>query len=253
MKIRVVEDYDSLSRTAAAIVADALNAPSPHVVMPATGRTPTGAYQQLAHRRRSGELDSSGLTLVQLDEYLDLEPHDRRSLFEWMKQLLIDPLEIPVERIVQFDADHGDVALTCRRYEHAVRRLGGIDLAVLGLGPNGHLGFNEPPAGPDARTRVVPLTPASIESNAHYWGSRSLVPTRAFTAGMDLIVTARKILLLVSGSHKSEVLQRMMKGDITDELPASYLRLAPDVTVIADRAAWPWDHEDVAIGDEVTV
>ncbi|HET7051625.1 MAG TPA: glucosamine-6-phosphate deaminase [Solirubrobacteraceae bacterium] len=253
MKLRIVEDYEALSFVAAAIVADEIERQGPLVLLPATGSTPIGAYQQLAQRHAARELDSSQITLVQLDEYVDIAPDDRRSLFGWMKRLLIDPLKIPSNCVLPLDGYQADLALSCHRYDQSVRASGGLNLAILGLGPNGHLGFNEPPAGPSAPTRVVQLSPASIESNARYWGSRSLVPTRALTAGMDIILSAQKILLLVSGSHKAEVLRRTLAGKMTDELPASYLRLAPDVTVIADRPAWPWGDGGAHLVDDIAI
>jgi glucosamine-6-phosphate deaminase len=253
MKLRIVEDYEALSFVAAAMVTDEIERLGHLVLLPATGSTPAGAYQQLAQRHAAGELDSSQITLVQLDEYVDIAPDDRRSLFGWMKRLLIDPLKIPAKCVLQLDGCQADLALSCRRYEQSVRASGGLNLAILGLGPNGHLGFNEPPAGPSAPTRVVELSPASIESNARYWGSRSLVPTHALTAGMDIILSAQKILLLVSGSHKAEVLRRTLAGKMTDQLPASYLRLAPDVTVIADRPAWPWRDDGAHLVDDIAI
>src|SRR5205807_8145018 len=115
---------------------------------------------------------------------------------------------------------------------------GGYDLSVLGLGPNGHLGFNEPPCDAEVPTRMVELTEASIESNTHYWGGRERVPRRAVTAGMAQLLAARQTLLVVSGAHKREILLRAVIGPITPDVPASYLQQVANVTVLADRAAW---------------
>ncbi len=120
--------------------------------------------------------------------------------------------------------------------ETAIEQLGGLDLAILGLGPNGHLGFNEPPSPADAPTRLLDLTPASLVSNATYWGELS-VPGQAITAGMDVILAARQVLLLVGGAHKRAVLRSALEGEQTPDLPASLLRRSP-LTVIADEAAW---------------
>ena len=140
------------------------------------------------------------------------------------------------DRLVRFHANASDPNADCRDFESHLAGWGGIDLAVLGLGPNGHLGFNEPPSPADAPTRVVELTAESLESNAPYWNGLE-VPRRAITAGMDLILASRRVLLLVSGEHKRGILRRTLLGPITPDVPASLLRHA-NLTVIADRAAW---------------
>jgi glucosamine-6-phosphate deaminase len=239
MRLDIVDDYEALSASAARFIADEIARLAAPVVLAATGSTPVGAYTLLGSRYAAGELDTSSLTVVQLDEYAGIGADDWRSLFAWTERAVVGPLGVPLARVVRFEDAGADPAASCRAYAASVRTLGGIDLAVLGLGPNGHLGFNEPPAGPSATTRVVPLSAASIASNAHYWGSRSHVPEHALTAGMDIILAARKILLLVSGAHKADVLRRTLEEEISDDLPATHLRGAPDVTVIADRAAWP--------------
>jgi glucosamine-6-phosphate deaminase len=153
----------------------------------------------------------------------------------------VEPLGVPSANVVRLRGDGQDVEAACRAFDHAVEMAGGFDLAVLGLGPNGHLGFNEPPSPLDAPTRVVSLTEASIESNARYWGGRDRVPARAVTVGMDLLLAARSTLLVVSGARKASILRRTVAGRPDPEVPASLLQLAANVTVIADRAAWPYD------------
>jgi len=142
---------------------------------------------------------------------------------------------------VRFAGTSPEPEAACRAYEEEVRAAGGYDLAVLGLGANGHLGFNEPPVNPHSPTRVVALRKETVESNASYWGGCARVPRRAVTAGMDVLLAARQILLLVSGTRKRGVLRRTIEGPIAPALPASYLRRAPNVTVIADEAAWRSD------------
>ncbi len=232
--LQIVDDYEALSLHAARAIARAIESSPDLVVLAATGRTPTGAYENLAARYRSGGLNTSRMTVVQLDEYVDLDPDDRRSLLRWTERVLIDPIEVPRARVISFQPSSADAIESCRAYEDAVRSTGGIDLAILGLGPNGHLGFNEPPSGPDDPTRVVQLADASIASNAAYWGSTTEVPSRAMTAGMDIILSTKKILLLVSGEHKADILRRTLEDDASNDVPASYLRHASDVTVIAD-------------------
>ncbi|MBV9281977.1 MAG: glucosamine-6-phosphate deaminase [Chloroflexi bacterium] len=237
MKLLVVDDYQALSRAGADLVADFINARPDARVVVATGRTPMGLYRELAARRGRGQLDASPLRVFQLDAYLGLGPGDPRSLYRWMERSFLDPLGISERRVVRLPGDAPDPEGACRAYDRALQAAGGFDLAVLGLGPNGHLGFNEPPCGREAPTRVVSLTPQSVESNARYWGGPEQVPRRALTAGMAVLLTARRILLLAAGESKADILRRTLEGPINPDVPASYLQTVPGVTVIADRAA----------------
>lgn len=238
MRCIVADDYDELSRVGADEVEDVIATKPAASVLVATGNTPMGLYQELARRRANGVFDASQVRVFQLDEYLGLEADDRRSLFGWTRRSFIDPLGIQLDNVTRLAPDTGDLETTCRAYDAAVEASGGLDLAILGLGPNGHLGFNEPPADAHAPTRVVDLTMESVESNAQYWGGRDEVPHRAMTAGMDVILASRRILLVVSGSHKREVLEQTVAGAVTPDIPASYMQLAANVTVLADRDAW---------------
>jgi glucosamine-6-phosphate deaminase len=234
----VVEDADALSRAGADLVADTIAANPTASVVAATGNTPMGLYAELSARRRSGLVDTGRVTAFQLDEYLGLEPEDRRSLFGWMRRSFLAPLEIGEERVVRLPLD-GDLEGACAAFDRALEARGGVDLAILGLGSNGHLGFNEPPADPGAPTRVVDLAPATIDANAHYWGDAADVPTRAVTMGMRQLLSSRAILLVVSGERKRAIAHRALEGPVGPEVPASFLQDAgADVTVIVDRAAW---------------
>lgn len=245
MRLIVTEDYEALSRAGADLVVEVLGAEPAATVLVATGETPMGMYRELAERRRRGQLAASRLRVFQLDEYLGLGPDDHRSLYRWTMRSFAEPLGVPPASVVRLMGDATDLEAACRAYEEAVEAAGGIDLAILGLGPNGHLGFNEPPADRNLPTRVVELSEESVESNGRYWGGRDQVPLRAMTAGMSVILAARRTLLVVSGTHKRDILRRTIDGPVTADLPASYLRLSPSVTVIADTAAWG----DGATGD----
>jgi glucosamine-6-phosphate deaminase len=239
MRTVVVGDYEALSHAAADAIAATLLRKPDALLLLATGDTPMGAYRELAERRLRGELDTSRVRAAQLDEYAGVALDDRRSLYGWMTRSFAEPLGVPEEHTIRLDASlPPDVA--CRRYDAAVAAAGGFELAVLGLGPNGHLGFNEPPIERDAPTRLVPLTPESIRSNARYWGDEDDVPREALTCGMATMLEARQILLVVSGPHKREILRRTLTPPPTADVPASWLQQAAgDVVVLADRDACP--------------
>ena len=238
MELIIVDDYEALSRAAADQLIQAMREQPAAAIVAATGNTPMGMYIELAQYRSRGLIDTSRLRVFQLDAYLGLAPDDHRALFSWTRRSFIEPLGIAEANVVRLAGDSPDPWEACRRYEAAVREAGGFDISILGLGPNGHLGFNEPPSPPEAPTRVVDLTPESIMSNARYWGGEDQVPRQALTCGMDLLLAARRTLLLVSGIHKHQVLHRALEGPQIPEVPASYLQSAPNVTVLADRAAW---------------
>ncbi|MBI3243174.1 MAG: glucosamine-6-phosphate deaminase [Chloroflexi bacterium] len=238
MRLFIFDDYQALSRAGAALVAEVVAARPTAALVLATGVTPMGLYQELAERRDRGAFDTSQLRIFQLDEYLGLGPDDQRSLFLWMKRAVLAPWAITPANVARLPGNSSEPQVACRVYDRAIEAVGGFDLAVLGLGSNGHLGFNEPPADPTSRTHIVALTEASVESNARYWGGRDQVPRQALTVGLAWLLAARHILLVVSGEHKRAILRRVVEGPVSPETPASYLQKAANVTVIADKAAW---------------
>jgi glucosamine-6-phosphate deaminase len=234
----VVEDSDELGRVGADLVAEVIAKNPTASIVPATGRTPMKLYATLAARRRAGALETTPVTAVQLDEYLGLQSDDRRSLFGWMRRSFLGPLGVRDERVIRLPLD-GDLPEACAAFDRALEAGGPIDLAILGLGSNGHLGFNEPPSGPASPTRVVELAPITISANAGYWGDAADVPATAVTMGMRHLLSARSIVLLVSGVGKRTIVHDALEGPVGPEVPASFLREADgDVTVVVDRAAW---------------
>lgn len=244
MEIRVVAPGE-LDYEGAGLVASWLGPRPAATFLAALGTSALGIYRELGRLVRGGRLETDRLTLVQLDEYAGLADGDERSLRTWLERDVAGPLAIPAGRVIALASpDPGDepaVATACSDWDRAVTAAGGIDVAVLGLGPNGHLGFNEPPSPPDAATRLVALTDASLESNARYFPAGVAVPTHAVTAGMPAILGAGRKLLVVTGEAKRPILRRLLEEPVSDDLPASHLRTVGGVTLLADRAAWPAD------------
>jgi len=236
MELIAVENEGAFAAAAASLVRTQLEAKPDSLLVVPTGSTPLGMFRVLVAEARSGTLDFGRCRFATLDEYRGIVPGDRRSLQGWLRRELLGPLGIGEERFIAFDA-LADATMEAERVERAIAAAGGIDLAVLGLGPNGHLGFNEPGSLFDSRTRGIRLTPESIRSNAAYWGSEEAVPRDGLTLGLGTLHAARRLVLLVSGERKREILARTLDGSVGPELPATLLRRHPCATVIADRAA----------------
>lgn len=234
-RITVVQDGEELARVAADLVADVISAIPAASIVAATGKTPMGLYAELAARRRAGILDTGAISAVQLDEYLGLEPDDDRSLLGWLQRSFLEPLGVGDDRVLRLPVD-GDLDTACAAFDRTVEARG-IDLAILGLGPNGHLGFNEPPSDPKSPTRVVELTPITLEANARYWGEGAEVPSEAVTLGMPHLLSARTVVLVIAGGGKRDIARRALTGPIGPEVPASFLQQT-DAAVIVDRDAW---------------
>lgn len=239
MNVIVTADYAAVSRAAADYVADFVRAKPDAVLVFPTGNTPLGLYQELADRRQAGTFDGTRLQVFLLDEYWDIAAADPRSLYAWLVQSCLEPLGIPTQNVVRLPTQTANVVAACRAYDQQLAAAGGLDLAILGLGPNGHLGYNDPPAAGDAPTRLLTLTESSIAGAASYFGGRDRVPPQAITCGMQQLLAAKQILLIVNGAHKQEILRQSLQGPITPAVPASYLQQAANVTVIVDQAAWP--------------
>jgi len=226
------------------IVARWLRAEPAATFLAAVGTSPLGVYNALAELTAAGaagEVDVRELRLVQLDEYVGVADDDRRCLFGWLLRDVARRLGVDGAQVLRLAGDAVDPAAEAARHDAAIVAAAGLGVSVLGIGPNGHLGFNEPPSAPDAPTRVVDLAEASVTSNAHYWGSTEAVPRRAITVGMDRLLAARRTLVVVKGAGKREILRQVVAGPITDDVPASHLRRASGVVLLADDAAWPSD------------
>lgn len=233
-------ERERLDAAGAEVVAGWLAAARPDAtLLAAMGTSPLGVYAELSGAATAGRVDLAALRVVQLDEYLGVADDDRRCLFGWLLRDVATRLGVDAARLLRLSGEARDPEAEARRHDRAIARAGGLDVSVLGLGPNGHLGFNEPPSGPGAPTRVVDLAEASVRSNARYWGSEAAVPRRAITVGMDRLLAARRTLLVVKGAAKRAILRRLVLDHVGDDLPASHLRAVPGAVLLADHEAWP--------------
>jgi glucosamine-6-phosphate deaminase len=237
MKLLIAENYEALSKAAARIVAQVVEAKPTAVLGLATGSTPVGMYEELARMHREAGVDFSRVTTFNLDEYVGLPPHHPQSYRTFMQEHFFRHVNIPLEQTNIPRGDAPDLQAECRRYEEAIAAAGGIDIQVLGIGSNGHIGFNEPGSDAETTTRVVKLAKSTIEANARFFDSIDEVPTKAVSMGIKTILAAKRIILLASGEAKAEAVRRMLEGEMTHDVPASLLQLHPDVTVIVDKEA----------------
>ncbi len=229
----IEEDYDAMSRRAAEIFQSVLNDKPDGVYGFATGGTPVGMYGELI----KAAVDASRITTFNLDEYYPIKHEDPQSYFYFMRKNLFDALGIKNEQMNIPNGEASDPTEECAAYEEKIRKAGGIDLQILGIGNNGHIAFNEPSEAFTAQTGYVPLTEITIQANARFFNSEDEVPKHALTMGIRSIMLARKIILLCSGEGKASILRDAFKGPITPLVPASVLQMHPDVTVVVDKTA----------------
>lgn len=237
MKIIETKDYADMSRKAANIIAAQIITKPECVLGLATGSSPIGTYDNLVAMYENGDLDFSGITTVNLDEYKGLTRDNDQSYYYFMHEHLFDRVNIDPERTNVPNGMEADAEKECKRYEEFIKSLGGVDLQLLGLGHNGHIGFNEPAPVFDKETHCVNLTESTIEANKRFFASADDVPRQAYTMGIGTIMRAKKILLVASGEDKADIVAKAFFGDVTPEVPASILQMHPDVTVVADAAA----------------
>lgn len=237
MKIYAAKDYDEMSRKAANLISAQVIMKPDAVLGLATGSTPVGAYRQLIAWYEKGDIDFSRTLSVNLDEYKGLSGEHDQSYRYFMNQNLFDHVNIKKENTNVPNGLAEDPEAECLRYNQVIRSLGGIDLQLLGIGGNGHIGFNEPGDVFEKETHVVTLTEETRRSNSRFFHSMEEVPTHALTMGVKSIMSAKKILLLASGEAKAQALYDSCFGPVTPKVPASVLQLHGDVVVIADEAA----------------
>ncbi len=232
MRVIKVGGYDQMSRTAANIIAAQIIMKPDSVLGLATGSSPIGTYKRLIELNKSGDLDFSGITTVNLDEYCGLSVSHDQSYRYFMNTNLFDHINIKKENTHVPDGVAADYDEECRRYDKLIEELGGIDLQLLGIGHNGHIGFNEPDEVFEKYTHVMDLKQSTIDANSRFFAKKEDVPMQAITMGIKTIMSAKKILLIASGADKKEILERALYGPITPNVPASVLQLHPDLTVV---------------------
>lgn len=237
MQIYRTRDYDDMSRATANIIAAQVTMKPDCVLGLATGSSPVGTYKQLIQHHENGDLDFSRVTSVNLDEYKGLSGDNDQSYRYFMNHNLFNHINIQLGRTFVPDGTEPDAVKACQSYNQIIRDCGGIDLQLLGLGNNGHIGFNEPADNFEKETHCVDLTASTIEANKRFFASEDEVPRQAYTMGIGNIMQARKILVIVSGESKADILKQVVSGPITPAVPASILQLHSDVTIIADEAA----------------
>ncbi|ADL07107.1 glucosamine-6-phosphate deaminase [Thermosediminibacter oceani] len=238
MKIIVAGDYQEMSRIAANIIAEEIKKKPDLVLGLATGSTPLGTYRELVRMYKEGKLDFSRVITFNLDEYYGLSPDDKRSYHYYMYRNFFDHVNVRPENIHIPDGTARDVEEECLRYDEEIKKCGGIDLQLLGIGVNGHIGFNEPGDELLTATHLTDLAPDTLAANARFFGSIDEVPRKAITVGLGTIIQAKKILLLASGPEKAAIMAELLDDDaVSTRVPASFLLLHRDVTVVMDKDA----------------
>lgn len=227
-----VDSYEQLSKKAADIIAAQVILKPDCVLGLATGSSPLGTYANLAEKCRKGELDFSKVTSVNLDEYVGLDSGNDQSYRYFMNTNLFSKINIDINNTNVPNGCADDIEAECRRYDQLIESLGGIDLQLLGIGLDGHIGFNEPADKFVKDTNLVTLDPSTIEANSRFFASVDDVPTKAVTMGMGAIMSAKKVLLIANGKNKKEIVEKSFFGPITPYVPASILQLHNDLTVI---------------------
>ena len=237
MRVIETQDYYHMSRTAANIISAQIIIKPNSVIGLATGSTPIGTYEQLIRWYEKGDLDFSNVTTINLDEYKGIAPDNEQSYRYFMNKHLFDRINIDKKNTYVPDGLEMDSDKACSDYNRIIRESGGVDLQLLGLGNNGHIGFNEPSDSFAQVTHCVDLTQSTIDANKRFFASEADVPRQAYTMGIGTILQAKKILLVASGEDKAEAVKNALFGPITPYVPASILQIHPDVTIVADEAA----------------
>ncbi|MCD8069018.1 MAG: glucosamine-6-phosphate deaminase [Lachnospiraceae bacterium] len=232
MKILCFESYDRMSKHAADMIAAQIRQKPDSVLGLATGSSPLGVYRELTTMYENGQLDFSRVTTFNLDECCGIDYHDEQSYHYYMWENLFSKINLPESNIHLPDASAADPDAACLAYERAIEQAGGIDLQLLGIGHDGHIGFNEPDSHFPVMTHRAALAEPTIRANRRFFRSEDEVPKEALTMGIGTIMKAGKILLIAFGADKEDIVRRAFSGPVVPEVPASVLQLHPDVTIL---------------------
>ncbi|TQS74841.1 glucosamine-6-phosphate deaminase [Ornithinibacillus gellani] len=237
MQVIKVKDYAEMSEKACEWFVGKLKEMETPVLGLATGSTPEGLYDHLIQKYKDGEISFQDVKTFNLDEYIGLAGDNPNSYRYFMNEKLFNNIDIKQENTFVPNGVATDLEKECTDYEQLIKDAGGIDIQLLGIGSNGHIGFNEPGAKFDGRTHIENLAQATIDANARFFDSMDDVPKQAVTMGIGSIIESKEILLLASGENKADAIAGVIDGELTEALPASILKQHPRVTIIADEAA----------------
>ncbi|WP_077328066.1 glucosamine-6-phosphate deaminase [Virgibacillus siamensis] len=237
MEIVKLKGYEEMSQKSSELVIKTIQEIDNPVLGLATGSTPEGMYGELIKAYRKNNVSFQNVTTFNLDEYVGLSGEDSNSYRYYMNEKLFHAVDIPIEHAHVPNGDTKTPEKECAEYEKLIRDVGYADLQILGIGLNGHIGFNEPGTSFDSKTHTIELDESTRQANARFFNSLEEVPTQAITMGIDTIMKSNKILLLVSGEKKAEAVQKLVQGEITEEFPASILQQHTNVVIIGDEAA----------------
>lgn len=237
MRIIITDNYEEMSKKAAAIVRNQIILKPDCVLGLATGDTPIGMYKELIKMHESKEVDFADVTTFNLDEYCKLNQENTQSYYYYMNHNFFKHINVKKENTYIPNGAAQDINEECRNYERQIKNKGGIDLQVLGIGANGHIGFNEPDIKFEAETHLVKLDKMTIEANSRFFSSKDEVPTTAISMGIETIMKSRMLVLLANGEIKADAIYKTVKGKICPEVPASIIQLHPNATMIIEKNA----------------
>ncbi|UQD53358.1 glucosamine-6-phosphate deaminase [Bacillus methanolicus] len=237
MNILRADNYDQLSKIAASKIIEKVRANPKATIGLATGSTPIGVYKLLIEDHKTNGTTYKQVSTVNLDEYIGISRDDPNSYHYFMREQLFNHIDIPLEQTYIPNGMAEDLLLECTRFESVIHELGGVDVQLLGIGQNGHIGFNEPGTSFKSRTHVVTLAESTRKANSRFFPSLDDVPTHAITMGIATIMDSKEIILLASGASKAKAIARLVHGEVDEDFPASALKLHKNVTIIADIAA----------------
>ncbi|MEL4358605.1 MULTISPECIES: glucosamine-6-phosphate deaminase [unclassified Luteococcus] len=237
MEIIIVDNAEQIGRMAAAQLTHWIRGIEAPVLGVATGSSPLGIYTDLARRVGAEELDLSKASAFALDEYVGLPADHPQSYADTIRRTVTEPLRMDPARVHVPDGMASDIAASCQAYEEAIQQAGGVDVQILGIGPNGHIGFNEPGSSLASRTRIKTLTKSTRQANARYFDDESQVPTHCLTQGLGTILASRHAVLVADGERKAAAIAQMAEGPLGTHCPATALQLHQHVVVVVDEAA----------------